>query len=254
MSTSTSSLQFLGVGGAFAPLNIGNSIMLITSATGKRMLFDCGSSLQYTLKEDFGLTPNDIDAMWISHAHADHIGSMEWFAFYRHFVSSFKQKTTLYVDDRFVHELWNNSLKGGLSTVNGSTVDLNTYFHVKPTREFQFEEFACKSIRVPHMNANFEQSYTYGLYIENIDKSFRTYITGDTQFCPYQLNNIYRLADQIFHDTETLPQRSYVHANIEDLKTLPENIKAKIWMYHYREEVDAPGFAGFVKKGQIFDI
>jgi hypothetical protein len=66
----------------------------------------------------------------------------------------------------------------------------------------------------------------------------------------------------IFHDCETSPFKSGVHAHFDDLKTLPDEIKSKMWLMHYQwvEEVDLAklaednGFAGFVRKGQSFDL
>lgn len=53
---------------------------------------------------------------------------------------------------------------------------------------------------------------------------------------------------------ETHEMRSHVHANISDLRTLPPEIKNKMWLYHYDKEVSAEGFAGFVSKGQLFEV
>ena len=116
-------LTFLGVGGAFAPLSKGNSVMMVTSGES-RFLIDCGSSLQYTLKDRYNLTPLDIDGIWITHAHADHIGSLEWFAFYRYFMPKKDKdgnvvKPKLYTVPSLMKELWQNSLKGGLQRING---------------------------------------------------------------------------------------------------------------------------------------
>ena len=58
-------------------------------------------------------------------------------------------------------------------------------------------------------------------------------------------------------DTETYVNRSHVHANYADLKTLPAETKAKIWMYHYGDKIPTfkeDGFQGFVEKGQVFDL
>jgi len=65
-------------------------------------------------------------------------------------------------------------------------------------------------------------------------------------------------ADIIFHDCETSPFKSTVHAHYEDLTTLPTAIKNKMWLYHYQRgtlpNARKDGFCGFVKRGQIFDF
>jgi hypothetical protein len=54
-----------------------------------------------------------------------------------------------------------------------------------------------------------------------------------------------------------------VHAHYDDLKTLPDEIRKKIWLMHYQpvmpiidlqKRARDDGFAGFVEKGQIFDL
>lgn len=81
-----------------------------------------------------------------------------------------------------------------------------------------------------------------------------TFITTDTQYCPEQLKKIYDISDLIFHDCETMPFRSGVHAHYDDLATLPESVRSKMWLYHHAEvrEAEADGFRGFVEKGQEF--
>jgi len=59
------------------------------------------------------------------------------------------------------------------------------------------------------------------------------------------------------HDCE-ISTRSGVHAHFDELKELPSYIKEKMWLYHYGDEelpnAEAAGFAGFVKKGQMFEL
>lgn len=66
------------------------------------------------------------------------------------------------------------------------------------------------------------------------------------------------MADVIYHDCETSPFKSGVHAHYNDLKTLPSATKAKMWLYHYQpgEKPDAlaDGFLGYATKGQSYDF
>jgi len=94
---------------------------------------------------------------------------------------------------------------------------------------------------------------SYGLFFES-DLGNRVLMTSDTQFAPYQLTGMYDKSDIIFHDCETSPYRSGVHAHYEDLLTLPEETRAKIYLVHYGDNVDATwmqkaiddGFKGFL--------
>ena len=261
---SAPTIKFLGVGGAFAPLSKGHSNMLVT-CNGKHLLIDCGSSVQYTLKDEFGVDPRDIDALWISHLHSDHIGSMEWLAFYRYFlpVKDGACNTILpklYMVGSLMEELWDTSLKGGLQSVEGKVMHLTNYFNCIPVAgntNFAWEDFICTPVQAIHVMSGFIFKESYGLLLANSKTGKTTFVTTDTQFSPYQLRVFYDKADQIFHDTETLPYKSHVHAHYQDLKTLSAITKSKIWMYHYGDKIPTwkeDGFCGFVEKGQTFEL
>ena len=84
------------------------------------------------------------------------------------------------------------------------------------------------------------------------------FLTTDTQFAPSQIMDFYRRASIVFQDCETSPYKSGVHAHYSELKTLPGDIRAKMWLYHYQDgalpDAQADGFAGFVKQGQVFEF
>lgn len=71
-------LRTLGTGNAFAKKNW-QSNFLITN-NGKHLLIDCGTYC-WLAAEEVGITTADIDAVFISHIHADHVGGLEELAF-----------------------------------------------------------------------------------------------------------------------------------------------------------------------------
>jgi ribonuclease BN (tRNA processing enzyme) len=92
----------------------------------------------------------------------------------------------------------------------------------------------------------------------------KIYITTDVQFAPEtSMKAYYREADVIIHDCETL-YKSGVHAHYDDLRTLAPEIKAKMMLLHYQDNVlddwdnwqhralNEDGFRGFVKPGIIY--
>ena len=261
-------IQFLGVGGAFSLLSKGHSNMLISTkneSEQKYMLIDCGGSIQFTLESEFGIKPHQIDAVWISHLHADHIGSIEWLAFWRYFRPNRDRqgnivKIKLFMVADLMRELWENSLKGGLGCVNGYNMILSDYFECISTDEngqFTWENIWFNSVRTHHVQDHCRFKPSYGLFIVRKSTGKRTLVTTDTMFSPYLLKNFYDNADQIFHDCETLPVKSNVHAHYDDLKTLSIKTKHKMWLYHYADKIPTvkeDGFAGFCDKGQIFDL
>ena len=100
--------------------------------------------------------------------------------------------------------------------------------------------------------------HSYGLLIEQECQTGTVFFTTDTQFCPNQIRKFYDAAEIIFHDCETAPYFSGVHAHYNDMVTLDDETKAKMWLYHYQpdppQDVVGDGFRGFIEKGQIFDF
>lgn len=277
-------LKFLGVGGAFAPISKGNSNMVLTADSGKRMLIDFGCTAPYIYRDELGWDYREIDAVWISHLHSDHIGGLEQLAFARYFMPKKDEngvvvKMKLFMVPELMKELWETSLKGGLESVEGKVMNLTDYFEcilVPANSEFVWEKCIFQPVQTIHVMSGYQFKNSYGLIITNPWKSqwehnattgestpavnplegYRTFITTDTQFAPNQLRHFYNKANQVFHDCETLPFKSNVHAHYDDLNTLPKEVKAKMWLYHYAEKRDsaADGFAGFVEKGQEFEV
>jgi ribonuclease BN (tRNA processing enzyme) len=249
----------IGRGSAFAPISIGNSNFLFEE-NGKFMVFDFGTTAPYILRDEMGFDLGDIDAVYLTHAHGDHIGGIEFLSFYRYFIPNKTGQTVrpkLFVYSDFIQPLWCQSLKGGLDGHHGKTMGLTDYYEcnpIKKNKHFIWQGIQFQPFETLHINCGFMQKDSYGLFISNPKTGKRGMITGDTVFNPYGLNYLYATSDIIFHDCETYETRSNVHANIADLKTLDPIIKSKMWLYHYGEKVDAPGFAGFVEKGQVFEI
>ena len=160
-----------------------------------------------------------------------------------------------------MNELWDTSLKGGMQTIEGKVADLTDFFECHPIMdngEFFWEGIRFLPVQTIHIVSGRKFQNSYGLLMieNNIRKAF---LTTDTQYAPYQLNGFYSGSEFIFHDCETSPFRSNVHAHYDDLKTLPQDTKSRMWLYHYNQDVPpqdavADGFAGFVKKGQSFDL
>jgi ribonuclease BN (tRNA processing enzyme) len=253
-------LTFLGSGSAFT-VGTGNyhSNMLLHDEKGNRLLIDCGSDARLSLHE-LGLSHRDIQAVYISHLHADHVGGLEWLAFTTRFDPACKNKKVgLYVSEHLVNALWHKVLSGGLSSLQTEIATLASYFIVNPIKEnsgFKWLQIDFKIIQTIHIISGFTVIPSYGLMFTLQGK--KVFITTDTQFAPAQIKDYYEIADIIFHDCETTVNKSGVHAHYSELATLPAQIKKKIWLYHYNPgalpDAKQDGFRGFVKKGQCFDF
>lgn len=250
--------MFLGSGSAFCitPDNYQSNILL-TSSTGRRLLIDCGTDIRFSLAA-LGLSYRDVDDIYISHLHADHVGGMEFIGFASKFDPECA-KPGLYISESIKEELWTNCLAGGMSAVDHKCCTLSDYFSVRAVPgagKFVWEGIEFNLVLSEHVHGKEKSMNSFGLFFSVGNKSI--YLTTDTKFSPQKLGRYLQDADLILHDCETSPNPSGVHPRFADLAGLPEAIRNKIWLYHYD---DGPlpdplekGFLGFVKRGQMFEL
>lgn len=70
----TISLTFLGCGDAFGSGGRFNTCFLVAGET-TRFLIDCGASSMIAMRK-FGVDPNTVDAVYLTHLHGDHFGGL----------------------------------------------------------------------------------------------------------------------------------------------------------------------------------
>jgi ribonuclease BN (tRNA processing enzyme) len=78
-------LQFLGSGDAFGSGGRFQTCIHVRAPAGG-LLLDCGASSLIAMRR-FGVEPNDIDAILISHVHGDHFGGIPFFILDAQFLS-----------------------------------------------------------------------------------------------------------------------------------------------------------------------
>ena len=248
-------LIFIGAGSAFT---VGtdnyHSNMLLESEDHQRLLIDCGSDARSALFE-LGLTYKDINHVYISHLHADHVGGLEWLG-YSTYVDPSCDKPSLHISEKLVKDLWQHVLAGGLGSTGNS---LATYFKVNSIKDneiFYWKNLEFHLIQTVHVVKKFTLFPSYGLMFTTDD--LKVFITTDSQLNPKQILDYYKMSDIIFQDCETANQKSSVHAHFEELNELDVKFKEKMWLYHYNPgklpDAKKAGFRGFVKKGQTFNF
>ena len=246
--------KYLGAVSAFTMENRQSNMLV--EINDKKLLIDAGGDIRFSLKL-MGYTYKDINDVYISHLHNDHTGGLEWLGFIRYF--SGLPRPRLHISRNLVAPLWNNTLSGGMASLQGKIATLETFFDVNPidpNGSFTIENVKFQLVQTIHIMDGFSFCPSYGLmFTENEQKIF---VTSDTQFAPSQLIDMYSMSSLVFQDCETSPYKSGVHAHYNDLKTLSPEIKSKMWLYHYNDgplpDAEADGFAGFVKQAHIFDF
>lgn len=284
-------MNFLGTGSAFCVNAAGgnwqsNVLLRVTNSEGftKSLLIDCGGDVRHAMGEQ-GLTHRDVDAVYVSHPHADHVGGLEWLAFLGMFDPGY-EPPAIVANSRTLRTVWDHCISGGLRSIEGKEVVLESFFqsyYLAPNQGFIFNGCKIDLVNVVHIMDGNEIVPTYGLMIHMPDGQ-KVFFTTDTQHSPKQIGHFYDQADVIFHDCEAsyakhedgtpnldVPFMSGVHAHFEELKQLPDEVKAKMWLYHYQDgtmptgdprewtaEDDTPqmrraaefGFLGFQPKGR----
>lgn len=250
-------ITFVGVGSQFSGIDQYQSNMVITTRGGRKLLIDCGSDARFSLAES-GMVPADLDAVYVSHLHGDHIGGLEWLALSTYF-SPHPRRLTLFSEERTMASLWENSLCGGLHSIQAKEMELEDYFRPHPVAaggSFMWEEVRFTLYRMPHIANRAGCHDSHGLLLEA--EGAGIFITTDTQFVPDVIEGIAGRVGLIFHDCETAPFKTTVHAHYEQLRTLPAAVKSKVWLYHYQGNPPyrptEDGFRGFVVKGQEFQV
>lgn len=259
-------LHFLGTGSAFTTKNFQTNIIL--KQKGKCLLIDAGGDLRFSLKEA-GLSYKDIDSVYISHLHTDHAGGIEYLGFCTYFDPTTINKINLYGNGELIRKGWEDTWKGGMESIQGEIVNLESYFNVKPIKpngKFVWEGLTFQTVQSIHIMNGYSIVPCYGLMI-TMENGKKVYFTSDCQFAPSQIMDFYKQADYIIQDCETSPFRSGVHAHFDELCTLPPEIKAKMILIHYQDNVlvnegcminhewfnkaETNGFMGFAKRNNL---
>lgn len=240
-------IQMLGTGSAFAKKFYNNNALLETE--GGVLLVDCGVTAPKALYE-LGKTFDEIDAVLISHIHADHIGGMEELAFQMKF--RFKRKPILYIAEDLAGILWEHSLRGGLEQDGNDSLD--NYFDVRPLTPGVPAELlpGLTAELIPTRHIPNKRSYSF-LFNDEF------FYTADMVFSPDLLTHLVkdRGVKTIFHDCQ-LQSPGTVHADLASLLTLPEEIQRITYLMHYGD--DQPEYIGrtgrmrFVEQWQVYTI
>jgi len=229
-------INFVGTGSAFTMKNFQTNIIL--EHNDKRLLVDAGTDIRFALR-DAKLSYKDVNALYLTHLHADHIGGVEYLAFTTYFDPSITDKITLYGNNDLIRDAWTHVLQGGLRSVQGKVTNLHDFFDVQMVKKngnFIWENHSFRIVQSVHIMDGYSIVNSFGLMVETPDH-IKIYITGDTQFNPNQIIDFYKEADYIIQDCETAPYMSKVHAHYEELKTLPADIKSKMMLVHYQDNV-----------------
>jgi ribonuclease BN (tRNA processing enzyme) len=223
-----------------------------------RLLIDCGSDARRSLAIQ-GLGQQDVEAVFVSHLHGDHVGGLEWLGFTTYFDPTLARPRLL-IPGCLAGPLWDNCLKAAMEVLDHGLGTLSDFFDVEalePGRSFCWRGIDLDLAPTEHLRAEDGSTMTsFGLRIPG--PRLKAYFTSDSRFDPATLQAHYDWADIIFHDCETSGRCSAAHTHYSDLLTLPHEVRGRMWLYHYQSgpkpDCRADGFLGWVETGQVFDL
>lgn len=257
---------FLGTGTSFTQELYQTNYLIVKGNT--HILVDFGMTGPAALRNVLGIPIEDIRVVLPTHSHADHIGGLENLSLINRYISVPRglAKLKMIITDEYRDILWNMSLKGGLRFNERDDqqryLTFEDYFDpIVPTefgdvsRRRHRLEYGGVSIELFHTNhihgeATDVQSafVTYGMLIDD-----RVFVSGDTKFDRDLIDMYADRAEIMFHDASFHPVQ--VHASIDELRTLPSEIKKKMLLMHYPDnymEVDASDFSGYAIPGMRY--
>jgi ribonuclease BN (tRNA processing enzyme) len=239
----------IGTGNAFAKKYDNNSA--IVSCNSFRLLVDCGVTAPRSLHR-LGIPLDHFDGILITHLHADHIGGLEEFAFRMKY--GYKVKPKLYLPEPLVRPLWEHSLKGGLSDPGQGLNRLEDYFHIVEIPENRpiplSDGFRIEAIPTLHIPGK----PSYSLFVND-----SLFYSADVQFDRDLIDLAYysRQCKYLLHDCQLFGPET-VHATLDNLLTLPDEIQRAVYLMHYNDEMEAfigkTGSMTFLIQDQIYDF
>lgn len=244
---------FGGVGDAFSIDNYGTHFF-VRSNDGFVLAVDCPDSYRRALKENAfphkggTLDVDDLDAMFITHLHGDHVNGLEMVLAYRKFIT--KKKLTLFTTQEVAKNIWEKRLEVSLGTLFDGQVyqkmkledfaDIHIIDWGEPT---QCGPFTLKTRKTIH------HIPTSALRITEKDRTFG--YSCDTAFDPTLIDWLADV-DTILHETSFGP----AHTPLFSLLELPESIRKKLWVAHLPDELNGqnPDELKFAHQGLCIQV
>ena len=229
----------LGVGEAFTRLHY--TFGLAVEYDGRWLLIDCPHPIRKMIHEagqaaglPFDL--RDVDAVLITHLHADHVSGLEDLAFFNHFVLGRHARVVIHPE--LIGPLWDNLLAGGMGQMRSQgddpfeTISRERYFEtipLKPGQPLTLGPFEVESHPTVHSLPC--QGYRIGAGGRTLA------ISGDTAFDPGLLTWLERDAHLIVHEATT-HEPPGMHTRIGELAALPRDLRERLRVIHYPDDYD----------------
>lgn len=233
----------LGSGDAFS-VDKYNSSLVVQNEDGFFGI-ECPHPYFKILKENSKLDVSEINSVFISHLHGDHMNGLEDLLFYKRFFE--KKRIKLYAYENDLNILWDKRLQCAMGTsYNGSqwTIEeINSYIDARPLLEgdvYLDGGFLFQIKRAKH------HIVSHAIKLKDIKTGRSVSYSGDTAF-DMELIEWMSDADIIIHECNY----GCGHTTYESLLTLPENIKNKMKLTHLSDSFNYDSDIPYLSDGEV---
>ena len=241
----------LGVGDAFSERWYSSALAL--EHEGRILLVDCPHPMRKMLRDasigtGLQLTSDRIEAVFVTHLHADHASGLESFAYAMHF--GLGQRLTLACHPEVARRLWDGHLAAGMEQILPAvgapfeTRKLEDWFDVvsvEETRPVRLGPFTVRCRRTIH------HIPTAAVRVQAGGRELG--YSADTAFDPSLIEWLAE-ADLVVHETN-----HGVHTPYASLAALPANLRSRMRLIHYPDDFDASGSAiAVLEQARVYEV
>jgi ribonuclease BN (tRNA processing enzyme) len=245
------SFLVLGVGDAFS--NRHYSSCLAVHANGAWLLVDCPHPIRKMMREasaaaGLELDVDRVEAVALTHLHADHASGLEGLLFYRHFV--LRNRILLAAHQRVAARLWSGQL--------ATSMDMVSLPGAEPAPRRRLEDYAeltrlseRRATRVGHFKIECRRTQhpipTTAFRIHAGGRSLG--YSADTTFDPALVAWLAE-ADLFVHETN-----HGIHTDFASLCALPPELRSRMRLIHYPDAFDRESSSiPALRQGQLVEL
>lgn len=242
-----------GVGDAFSTRHWGTHFMV--RKNGFHLLVDCPDSFRRALQKnafplgDRRVTGADIDAVFITHLHGDHVNGLEMLLAYRAMV--LHEKTHIYTPPAVAELLWERRLQvslgqfwDGTKFVKNKLADFAELHEVPWDKPREIGPFKVTTRATKH------HLPAAAMRLKSEDALLG--YSCDTVWDPELLDWLFDGADAVLHESSHGP----AHTPIDKLEGLSRERRGRLWVVHYPDTIKPEDYEGlrFATEGTIWRI